>query len=285
ALCDRAGVGAAAGDVNGDGYADVAVGVTYAGSTGYVFVYLGGVNGAGNSSSISAPPASITLPEPGVAGGRFGASVATADDVNGDGFADLVVGAPGVPSGTGSAYVYLGGPAGLGTTASRVLTGPGGVNGQFGVSVSSAGDLNGDGLADLVIGAPGVNISAGMAYVYLAVAGPSTTPSLTLPGGGTAGDLFGASVAGAGDTNGDLYADLIVGAPGVNSGTGQAYVYNGLSSGIPTMPSATLSSPEGTGANFGYQVASASGVIDGPCRRWLSWGHGARRSALCVDRL
>jgi FG-GAP repeat/FG-GAP-like repeat len=242
---------ASAGDVNGDGYADVAVGTDLGGR---VDVYLG--SGAG----VSTTPAT-TLTGPGNYG-NFGSSVASAGDVNGDGYADVVVGAPGVSNGTGRASVYLGSASGLSSTPSVVLTGPDGENGGFGGSVAGAGDVNGDGYADVVIGASGVSNSTGRAYLYLGgPSGLSTTPAAVLTGPDAYGD-FGQSVSSAADVNGDGYADVVVGAPGVSSGTGGAYVFLGGASGLSTTPVASYTGPGGSGGIFGISVASTGDVND-----------------------
>jgi hypothetical protein len=156
----------------------------------------------------------------------FGYSVATTGDVNGDGYADVVVGAYGYNSLTGRAYVYYGSAAGLSATPALTLTGenPGD---QFGFSVATAGGVNGDGYSDVVVGLPGSLSGTGRVYVYHgSPAGLSATPALTLTGENP-NDAFGSSVATAGDVNGDGYADLVVGADGSNSLTGRAYVYHG----------------------------------------------------------
>jgi hypothetical protein len=87
------------------------------------------------------------------AGDWFGYSVATAGDVNGDGYADLVVGAPSYDDYRGKAYVYHGSPAGLGHTPAWTAVGEN-AGDHFGYAVATAGDVNGDGYADLVVGAP-----------------------------------------------------------------------------------------------------------------------------------
>src|SRR5204863_318808 len=141
---------------------------------------------------------------------------------------------------TGRAYVYLGGAGGLATTPATTLTAPDGAGGRYGFSVASAGDVNGDGFADLVVGAPGVSTNTGRAYVYLGGAGGlATTPATTLTAPDGAGGDFGISVASAGDVNGDGYADLVVGAHRVSTDTGRAYVYLGGASGLATTPSST----------------------------------------------
>ena len=139
--------------------------------------------------------------------------MATAGDVNGDGYADVVVGARGYSSSTGRAYVYLGGPGGLATTAATTLTGEA-TSDYFGCSVATAGDVNGDGYADVVVGArgysgqhrAGVRVSG-----WGGASGLATTAATTLTGE-AANDFFGSSVATAGDVNGDGYADVVVGA-------------------------------------------------------------------------
>jgi hypothetical protein len=152
---------AGVGDVNGDGYADILVGDGYAGTApdmGAVYLYLGGASG-------SSPDPALTITGPLA---RFGYSVAGAGDVNGDGYADVVVGDLGsaavgsTPS--GFAYVYLGGANGLSPTPLVALTKPDGTS-LGGITVASAGDVNGDGYADLLVGVPTGEM--GGAYLYL----------------------------------------------------------------------------------------------------------------------
>jgi CSLREA domain-containing protein len=244
---------AGAGDVNGDGYADAIVGAAdYAGGQGRAYLYHG--SGAG----LAAAPALTLTGES--SQDRFGFSVAGGGDVDGDGYADAIVGAEGYGVGQGRAYIFRGSGAGLGATPALTLTGEHDGD-TFATSVASAGDVTGDGYADLLVGAPGYlgGSNQGRAYAYHGSgAGLAAAPALILTGD-YVGDLFGISVAGAGDVNGDGYADAIVGADGYGNDQGAAYIYQGSVSGLGATPALTL-----TGENdldkFGGTVASAGDV-------------------------
>jgi hypothetical protein len=247
-------------DPNGDGIADVVVGdPLIGGGAGGLRIY------AGSASGLSTSPLSIQAPFG--ADGTFGASVASAGDVNGDGFADVVVGAPGefdeggsdwVISGAnysapyaGAAYVYLGGPGGLASTPT-VLAGFGDWYSRFGDAVSSAGDVNGDGYADIVIGAQNLENGYGAAYVYFGGAsGISTTPT-TLASPGRLYGEFGKSVAEGGDLNGDGFGDVLI------VGSNDLYVYWGGQGGVSPTPT-TLSPP----AKNGVQSVANAGDVNG----------------------
>ncbi|HKY31747.1 MAG TPA: thrombospondin type 3 repeat-containing protein [Candidatus Polarisedimenticolia bacterium] len=251
---------AGAGDVNGDGYADVA-----AGAPGYddgiefggkVMVWHGSASGIAAAFSWGASAGS------GFA--SFGASVDGAGDVNGDGFDDLVVGAPGYITsffGEGRAFLYLGGASGL--AVSSAWSPPGGQGDlRFGASVAGAGDIDGDGYDDLVIGAPEYDngeADEGAVFVFMgSPSGPAETPSLVLEGN-QAGANFGASVSGAGDVNGDGLADVIVGAPFFDNGEadeGRAYVHLGTPAGLDPVPAWVVESNQAS-ARLGVSVASA----------------------------
>jgi len=164
-------------------------------------------------------------------GDEFGHSVAWVGDVNGDGYDDLLVGAFRYPeiASAGQAYLYFGGPA-IDSVADLVIPAPAGGSGWFGVSVASAGDFNGDGYPDFIIGAQQSGYE-GKAFIYYGGPSLDATPDVTLTGEST-GSLtaFGASVASAGDVNGDGFDDVIVGAPQYGSGGnqyGRAYVFFG----------------------------------------------------------
>jgi hypothetical protein len=232
---------ASAGDVNGDGFADLVVGA-YGASTASVFL-----GSAGGLSPSAAFVLAVLEPFNG-----FGSSVASAGDVNGDGFADLVVGAPGANNEQGAAYVYLGSAQGLSASPSFTLTGAAsGAN--FGVVVG-AGDVNGDGFADLFVGSMGTMAGPGSVSVYLgSAAGPSSAPTLTLTGFEPQGSSYLAT-ASAGDVNGDGFSDLVVGSYAAPGG-GVAWVHLGSPQGLVASPAFTLHGQDPAGA-FGGQVAS-----------------------------
>jgi hypothetical protein len=250
-----------AGDINGDGFADMIVGASdgdNGGPTaGEAYVIFGKAGTTRTNIDLTALAASDGFIIQGDdTGDRAGFSVASAGDINGDGFADMIVSAPFVDVGAffgfngkieaGEVYVIFGK---AGTTRANidltalaasdgfVIQGDAGFD-YAGVSVSSAGDINGDGVDDMIVGASGGDNGggeAGEAYVIFGKAGATRTnidlSSFTASDGfiiqgDLAGDRAGSSVASAGDINGDGFADLIVGAPfGDDAGTNAGEIY------------------------------------------------------------
>ena len=213
-----------AGDVNGDGYADLIVGAQGDDPNG---------SSSGSARVFSGVDGSILYTFDGdSAGDDFGGSCSGAGDVNGDGYADLIVGsARDSNNGTfsGSARVF----SGLDGSVLYLFNGDS-PNDFFGVSVSGAGDVNGDGFADLIVGAhrDGNNgFLSGSARVFSGVDGSV----LYTFDGDSPDDVFGGSVSGAGDVNADGYDDLIVGSKGFpfdGPSPGYARVFSGLDGGI-----------------------------------------------------
>jgi Ca2+-binding RTX toxin-like protein len=253
---DRAGFSvASAGDVNGDGFDDIVVGAPYGGDGGVfpgeTYVIFGKAGGFGAIDLSNLAPADGFIIQGDATGDNAGRSVACAGDVNGDGFDDLIVGARRGDDGgiyAGEAYVIFGKASGFGTIDLTGLVPADGfiIQGDVafdnaGISVSSAGDVNGDGFDDVLVGAFGGDdggTAAGEAYVIFGKAGGFGTIDLTslaaadgfIIQGDSAGDNAGGSVASAGDINRDGFDDLIVGASrGADGGTnaGEAYVIFG----------------------------------------------------------
>ena len=200
---------AAAGDFNGDDYPDFIIGAQQSGNEGKAFVYFGGplLDATPDLTLIGESTTSLTW---------FGASVASAGDVNEDGFDDVIVGAPRYGSGgnlPGRAYVFFGGAA-PDAVPDRVFTALG-ANDQLGSVVGSAGDMNGDGHTDVFASAPSNDaaaVNAGAIYVWYGGPAFDATADLTLLGSGTNEHLQNA--ANAGDVNDDGFSDLIAAGRG-----------------------------------------------------------------------
>jgi hypothetical protein len=275
------GVGVAfAGDINHDGYTDIVAGAPNfddgATDEGRIFVYYSG------SCGPACPPFNEIIfdgnREGQQAGANLGHSVAGAGDINGDGYADVIAGAPlqdnltiCIPPFTfcnrvdsGVARVWLGGSGGLAENPSQSFLGDIQAGAKLGYAVAGAGDLNGDGFGDVIVGAPfGGGTSEGKVYVYLGSMSGLTGPTWTKLGGQNNAH-FGVAVAGAGDVNRDGYSDVIIGADGYN-GTGAAFVYLGRPTD-PTHPQGLWPTPVRTylgphaGSEFGGTVATAGDV-------------------------
>jgi hypothetical protein len=268
---------ASAGDVNGDGYADVIVGAPFYdhGQTdeGAAFLFLGSASGIASGT----PASAATVLESNQANAWLGDSVASAGDVNGDGYADVIVGANQYNdghSGAGAAFVFLGSASGVasgGPGAGVAALTSAQADAQLGFSVASAGDVNGDGYADVIVGAPyydGGETDEGAAFVFLGGAtgvssGTPASAATTLRADQQVAS-FGWSVASAGDVNGDGYADVIVAAPVYDNGNpneGAAFVFLGSASGVASATPATAAtmfeSNQGFAAQVGMSVASA----------------------------
>jgi hypothetical protein len=201
---------------------------------------------------------------------QFGSAVAPAGDVNGDGFGDVLVGAYSEDNqfmDEGRTHLFLGSPTGPAPTSNRYFY-PNQVGASAGLSVSSAGDVNGDGYADFLIGVPGWDTAtrknAGKVMVYHGGSNLPFNPTYELFSP-TPDSLqqFGRCVAPAGDVNGDGYDDVIVSTPYYSQGgftsRGAAWVFHGGPSGLSAVPAQTWTGPAQDG-QFGAIVSPAGDV-------------------------
>jgi hypothetical protein len=254
---------ASAGDVNGDGYADVIIGAPWAtydeDHEGRVYVFYGSESGL--------PDTANWTKESDVHWSGLGVSVASAGDVNNDGYGDVIIGHdfldnPEVDE--GRVYVFLGSASGLANSPVWQYENNHAGSG-LGESVASAGDVNNDGYDDVIVGGfrytnPGVK--EGVAYVFLSSAsGLSLTPDWTVESNQDYAE-YCQSVTSAGDVNDDGYADVLVGAPWYSHGEnfeGLVFLYYGSPTGLLPYP-VNYAECNQVQANMGYSVASAGDV-------------------------
>ncbi len=248
------------GDVNGDGYTDLVVGATSSDRV-YLF-YSEGTNGI---SATAATDADITIT--GESGTLFGSSV-NFGDVNGDGYLDLAISAPGYNSGIGRVYLfYSEGASGISaTTASTdANTSITGVISNSSSCSMSYGDVNGDGFSDLAIASFDYSPDGGHVYLFhsAGIGGISATifteadaiitGTVPRPGEFNVACMW---VAGLGDVNGDNYADLAIATSWYSMATGQVYLFHSLgTSGITTTTTADATITGEASPNlFGYSI-------------------------------
>ena len=295
-----------AGDVDGDGKDDILIGAYKAdGSAGDTYLVFG--------SYLATNPGTVDLVSLGGNGVRLdgidandksGFSVSSAGDVDGDGKDDILIGAYQADGVAGATYLVFG--SYLATNPGTVDLGSLGGNGvrldgidasdKTGWSVSSAGDVDGDGLDDILIGAKEADSSdssTGETYLvfgksldgYGGYANADASDDITLTNGGVdlgslgangvrldgidASDTSGYSVSSAGDVDGDLLDDILIGAPGLlSSADGETYLVFGsyLATNPGTVDLGNLGGNgvrlEGSGGRNGYSVSSA-GDVDG----------------------
>ena len=280
-----------AGDINADGFDDVIVADSTFDGHAYVVFGNGSVTGPDFDASTLDGTNGFAI-ESAALGDGAGSSISSAGDINGDGYDDLLIGAPGADtnaSQAGDAYVIFGKAGGflpsislssLDGTNGFALLGANANDGSGGM-VSSAGDFNGDGLSDLVIatsrGDPGGRTDAGKVHVVFGTtAGFLPTLALSALDGSNgitfngidAGDFMGSSVSSIGDFNRDGFDDIVIGARGAETNgnaAGEAYVIYGSASGFGS--SFELSALDGSngfaitgidpGDDLGFAVGSA----------------------------
>jgi Ca2+-binding RTX toxin-like protein len=268
-----------AGDMNGDGFDDIVVGAfqndaggdSNAGASYVVF-------GKGTAFSASVALSSLD----GTTGFRLdgidvndkaGRVVASAGDVNGDGFGDIIIGATGADSYTGESYVVFGKATGfastldlstLNGTTGFLLTGAA-AGGLGSYSVASAGDVNGDGFDDVIVGAYGASAYAGESYVVFGKASGFAASfnfsSLNGDNGFLVQGVTGSTnqsgrVASAGDVNNDGFDDIIIGSNGANAFAGSSSVVFGHRADTAVVIA-------GTGVGLTHNGGLGGDVIDG----------------------
>jgi len=196
-------------------------------------------------------------------GDSFGAKVAPAGDVNGDGFADVAVWASNYDRTRGKIYVFLGSPRGLSDTAAWAVQGEN-QGDEYGHSFGTTGDVNGDGLGDFIVAAQGYSppgkVGAGKAYLYLgSKQGLSTEPAWKQVGH-AAEELFGDCSGRAGDINGDGLSDVVIGAYGFDHFRGAAYLFYGSKTSVLSNRPAWRGVGEARADWYGYSVFSLGDV-------------------------
>ena len=296
ASSDEAGSSVAnVGDVNGDGFDDLLIGAQYANAgnradAGVSYLVFGSIEGTNTNLNLGSLDGTRGYRFQGIAtNDHSGRTVSAAGDVNGDGFADLLIGARDSNSNgikSGQSYLIFGGAANLtaldtagGAAADGQieLSALDGVRGFIfngaaardysGSAVGAAGDVNGDGYDDLLIGAEGADPNGSLSgQTYLVFGGQANLSTLDGTAGaaadgritlsavgagtgfvfdGAAGDVSGSAVSRAGDVNGDGFGDLLIGAEGGGVFNGQVYLVFGGGNSLAALDTAGGASANG----------------------------------------
>jgi hypothetical protein len=253
-----------AGDLNGDGYSDIAIGAYLydkgSSNEGVVMIHLGSQNGIGIAPS--------QILESDQTEAQFGISVACAGDVNGDGYADLIAGARYYDKGhvnEGAAFIYQGSKDGLDPIAISVLESNQG-DAWLGSAVASAGDVNGDGYSDVLVGCYAFDHGQkdeGSVFVWYGRADSIKETVVTNLEMNLPGSQFGWSVSGAGDVNGDGFGDVIISANNYDNGEtgeGAAFIFHGSAQGLAAVPNMTL---EGNQQYASLGSVASAGDVNG----------------------
>ncbi|MBX7144972.1 MAG: integrin alpha [Oligoflexia bacterium] len=258
------------GDINGDGIADLAISApdrsNFTTNDGAVLIY---------DLVASGSPALLRNYVGAAAGEGLGEHLVELSDYNNDGRHDLAASAPSATTAAGpSGLVRI---LGTNTSSSLIATIPGAqANEKFGDAIANLGDINQDGFDDLAIGAPladvaGIGVDAGRVEIHsgaLIALGSASGTVLCNLDGAAAGDLFGSSVQGLGDSNFDGQRDFAVGAAGAFSGTGMVFFYS-FSNGTCQLNSSLLptiaTGGQVIGEGYGTAIAGAGGGLAASC--------------------
>jgi len=265
---DSAGIAVAGlGDINRDGYPDVAIGA-YGNDAatldaGAVYIFRGPLMGTRNMSSADAIIRGASPEE------LLGSDIEGGSDINGDGYTDILIGAPGASEGAGAAYLFHGPLAGTRSVNLADVTLVGEAAGdRAGSALAFAGDVDGDGRPDMLVGAPGSDKGGeDSGAVYLMTAELDGTTSLAVADAtvvGAAGDEAGSAIAGGGDVNQDGFSDILLGVSGDDEAgvdAGAAWLFHGPISGdYPCDAGDTWFVGEHAGDGAGTSVAMAGDI-------------------------
>lgn len=265
-----------AGDVNGDGFADMVLGnsgdaINSGAPDGQAYVIFGKADGTTvQVSDLQAGNGGFALQN---GPSRLGFSIDTVGDINGDGLSDIVVSAAEDSSRNGEVFVVFGKADGAAVNLQNIRDGIGGfyIEGEddrFGYSVSGAGDVNGDGLDDFIVGSPKYDGAAGASYVIYGKHDGSPV-DLAAVEKGVGGfiikasgvyDRLGWTVNSAGDVNGDGFDDLVLGAPYVNYDTSKGF-HHGEGYVIFGGDFSNITTELGTEANETFEGTATNDVI------------------------
>ncbi|MBN1249745.1 MAG: FG-GAP repeat protein [Anaerolineae bacterium] len=251
-------------DMNNDGIADVLVGAPgykpagQNGKYGAVFLYYGSETGLSTSPDWTFAGAQKES--------RLGQAVSFAGNLNGDDWDDIIVGAPAYEPDAlgGAAFVFYGGPTGPITQTMETLS-IGQKGARFGEAVSGVGDVNGDGFADVAIGAPNYDntlINEGAVFLYHGATGAINTTVAWQDFGGQEDALYGRAVNSVGDVNGDKLKDIAMSAPyydGKFADQGLVRVFHGSDQGLSPSSNWSFKLSQAF-ARFGTALSSAGDV-------------------------
>jgi FG-GAP-like repeat/FG-GAP repeat len=246
---------AGAGDLDGDGYGDLAVARVGDDFGGGLYIFKGGAGGVTTGSA--------RIDSPDQKPSRNGYSLAGVGDFDADGYDDLASTEIDYSALTGRLHLYRGGPSGISNQDVSTYKSKDAMGLQFGASVASAGDADGDGYTDLVVGAPAVTTTAGAPLIHLFYGGPTLLSVATVQSSDAG---FGFEVEGGGDLDGDGFSDVVV--------TANDSVTAFLGGSVRVLTSITVVAAAGQGANPRHAAFTGDLDFDGKSELLVADGAG-----------